>query len=366
MRIVLAGGGTGGHLFPLIAVAKKLKEKRFDAEFLFIGPSGTLEETLMEKNHIPVNRIFTGKFRRYFSLLNFLDIFKVPAGIIQSLWYLLRYMPDVIFSKGGYASLPVVFAGWIYQIPIMIHESDSVPGKTNEFLGKLANCVTISYPQTEAYFESEKTVLTGNPLRVDINQGDPQKIRDKFSLPESKKIIFVWGGSQGSDMINSKILDILPELLRKYSVIHQTGKNNLEKSKDRAGEMGVKEGRDDYHAISFIEDDVKDILAVADLIISRAGANSLSEIAANKKPAIVIPLKNSANDHQRKNAYALSQIGGCLVLEEDNLGENLFLSRIDEIMGSKELQEKFSKNIQNFFHPDAAEKIAQEILEMGE
>ncbi len=364
MRIVLTSGGTGGHLFPLIDVAKKIKEKQPDAEFLFVGPDGILEDILMEKNDIPSKKILVGKFRRYFDLANFLDFFKVPIGIIQSLWHLLIYMPDVIFSKGGYASFPVVIAGWIYQIPIMVHESDSVPGKTNEILGKLANRVAISYPQSEAYFQTGKTVMTGNPLRADINQGDPQKAKDKFSFSEDKKIIFIWGGSQGSDTINTKILNILPELLKKYYVIHQTGKNNLEKVRARAGELGIKEGRDGYYVMPFIEDDLKDILAVANLVISRAGANSLAEIAANKKPAIVVPLKNSANDHQRKNAYFLSQIGGCLVLEEDNLGENLFLSRIEEIMGSAELQEKLSCNIQRFYHPDAAEKIAQSLLDM--
>jgi UDP-N-acetylglucosamine--N-acetylmuramyl-(pentapeptide) pyrophosphoryl-undecaprenol N-acetylglucosamine transferase len=226
--------------------------------------------------------------------------------------------------------------------------------------------VAISYPQAEKYFDSKKVVLTGNPLREDINQGDPQKIKNKLSLTESKKTIFVWGGSQGSDFINSRVLNILPDLLEKYNVIHQTGKNNLEKARARAGELGIKEGREGYYAFSFIEEDLKDFLAVADLVISRAGANSLSEIAANKKPAIVVPLKNSANDHQRKNAYALSQIGGCLVLEEDNLGENLFLGRINEIMESEKLQEKFSQNIQNFFHPDAADKIAQNIIDIAE
>ncbi len=366
MRIVLTSGGTGGHLFPLVAVAKKIKEKQPEAELIFIGPKGALEKSLMEENNIPVNKILVGKFRRYFSFLNFVDVFKVPIGFFQSLWYLLKYMPDVIFSKGGYASLPVVIVGWVYQIPILVHESDSVPGKTNEILGKLANRVAISYPQAENYFSPEKAVLTGNPLRSEINQGDPQKIRKQFSLVESKKIIFIWGGSQGSDLINSKIINILPELLKKYQIIHQTGKNNFEKVKIKAGEMGIKEGRDGYCAIPFVEEDIlKDVLAAADLIISRAGANSLSEIAANKKPAIVIPLKNSANDHQRKNAYYLAQAGSCLVLEEDNLGENLFMSRIDEVLNNRDLQEKFSRNIQNFYHPDAAEKIADGILEMA-
>lgn len=364
MRIVLTGGGTGGHLFPLIAVAKKIKEKNENVEFLFIGPDGELEEKLMQENNIPTKKIFVGKFRRYFSFLNFADIFKIPIGIIQSLWYLLDYMPDVIFSKGGYASIPVVFVGWIYQIPILIHESDSVPGAANKFLGKLANRIAVSYPQAESYFIPSRVALTGNPLSLDINQGDSQKIKTKFSLTESKKVIFIWGGSQGSETINSKIISILPELLSKYQVIHQTGKDNFEKVKTLAGEMGIKEGREGYHAIPFIGNELKDILALADLIISRAGANSLSEIAANKKPAIIIPLKGSANDHQRKNAYFLSQIGGCLVLEEDNLGESLLMSRIDEIMNSPGLQKKLSENIQKFFHPDAADKITAGILEM--
>lgn len=366
MRIVLTSGGTGGHIFPLVVVAQKIREKQSEAEFLFIGPRGELEEALMQKNDIPMNRILAGKLRRYFSFLNFLDFFKVIIGIFQSFWYLLLYMPDVIFSKGGYASLPVVLAGWVYQIPIVLHESDSVPGITNKLLGKLADRVAVSYPQAEEYFSSSRAVLTGNPLRTDINQGNPQKIKAEFSLTESKKIIFIWGGSQGSEMINQKIVNILPKLLEKYQVIHQTGRNNFEKVKTLAGEMGIKEGREGYHAIPFIEDDLKDFLAVADLIISRAGANSLSEIAANQKPAIIIPLRNSANDHQRKNAYFLSQIGGCIVLEEDNLGENLLLSRIDEVMENKDLQEKLAQNIQKFFHPDAADKIAAGILEMVE
>lgn len=360
----MTGGGTGGHIFPLITVAQKIREKDSTTELLFIGPQGQLEKYLMENNNIPQKNILTGKFRRYFSLSNPVDIIKIFLGIFQALWYLLIYMPDAIFSKGGYASIPVIVAGWLYRIPILTHESDSVPGMVNSILGKLATRVAVSYPQAEKSFVSYQTLLTGNPLREDINKGDPQKAREKFSLIPDKKVIFAWGGSLGAEIINSKLINILPELLSEYQVIHQTGEKNFEKVKERVGEMGVKIGRDGYHPLPFIGDELKDVLAVADLIISRAGANSLSEIAANKKPSIIIPLKNSANDHQRMNAYAISQLGGCFVLEEDNLGENLLLSRINEIMKNEELRNKLSQNIYKFFQPDAAEKIVEGIFDM--
>ena len=364
MRIVLTGGGTGGHLVPLVAVAKKIKEKDPDAEFLFIGPKGKLEKEIIEKEGIPVKNILVGKARRYFSFQNFVDFFKVPIGFFQALWHLLVYMPDAIFSKGGHASFPAVIAGWIYHIPIMIHESDSVPGMANDLLGKFAERIAVSYPEAERDYSSKKVVLTGNPLRPDINRGDPQKAREMFELTESKKIIFVWGGSQGARTINNKILDILPKLLHNYQIIHQTGENNFADVEQKAGMLGIKVGRGGYHAIPFIKEELKDILAAADLVITRAGANSISEIAANGKPAIIIPLEHSANDHQRMNAYSIAETGGCIVLEETNLGEHVLLSRIEEIMTNDELNKKLSENIKVFYHPDAADQIAEGVMGM--
>lgn len=364
-KIVLTGGGTGGHIFPLLAVAKKIKEKRPETEFLFLGPTGKMEKELMTENNIPLKRIACGKMRRYFSFSNFIDFFKVPVGIIQSLWQMLIYMPDAIFSKGGYASLPVVLAGWIYRIPIMIHESDSVPGITNNFLGKFSDSIAVSYPQAEKYFPPSQVVLTGNPLREDINQGDAQKARKKFSLSESKKIIFVLGGSQGAQIINEKIVEVLPELLREYQIIHQTGELHIEDIKKRCGELGIKVGHDDYYPIAnYANEDLKDILKVADLVISRSGANSLSEIAANGKPAIFIPLLDSANNHQKMNAYSLARVGACLVLEENNLGKNIFLKNIHDLMEDQELRQKLSEAIKAFYHPDAAERIVEGIFKI--
>lgn len=364
MKIVLTGGDSGGHIFPLIAVSKKIKEKFLDAEFMFIGPKGKMEDKIIGGDeNINIKNILTGKFRRYFSFLNFVDAIKMPIGIIQALWYLLWFMPDAIFSKGGGASLPVVVAGWLYRIPILIHESDSKPGLANLILSKFADRVAISYLSAQNYFIPGRTVLTGIPLRLDIVNGDAKKAREFFSLTESKKTIFVFGGSQGAKKINDAIMDILPELHKKYQIIHQTGENNFEEVKKKAGEEGFKVGHDGYYPVPFIGEELKDVLAISDLVISRAGGNSIAEIAAVGKPAILIPIEKSANNHQNINAYNVSEAGGCIVLEENNLGDILKM-KIDEIMENEEERKKLSENIKKFYYPDAAEKIAEGIIGM--
>jgi UDP-N-acetylglucosamine--N-acetylmuramyl-(pentapeptide) pyrophosphoryl-undecaprenol N-acetylglucosamine transferase len=367
MRIVLTGGGTGGHLIPLVTVAKKIKEKVPDCEFVFIGPNGKLEKDIMETAGIESKTVLVGKMRRYFSLRNFVDLFKIPLGIIQALFHLLAYMPDAIFSKGGYASVPVVLVGWLYRIPVLIHESDANPGMANSILAKFSKRVAVSYPQAEIYFPPDQVVLTGNPVREDINQGDSQKARETYLLTDMKKVIFIMGGSQGARFINNKIINILPALLHKYQIIHQTGENNFEEVKHLvASEAGIKVGRggEGYYPFPFLGGEIRDIYAVSDLIISRAGANSISEIAANAKPAILIPLENSANNHQRMNAYAIAKNGGCIVLEENNLGEHMLLEKINEILDNDELAVKLSNGIKSFYHPDATERIADGILGM--
>ena len=236
----------------------------------------------------------------------------------------------------------------------------------NSFIGKFSQRVAVSYPEAEKEFPAEQVVLTGNPIREDILQGNAQRIREKLGLTNSKKIIFVYGGSQGAKNINEKILDILPKIIKKYQIIHQTGEKNFEEVTRKAGELGFKAGREGYEPIAFVGDDLKDILAAADLVITRAGANSISEIAANGKPTISIPIAKSANDHQRMNAYSLARSGAAIVLEESNLGEHLLMGRIDEILENQELNQKLSEGIKKFYHPDAAEKIADGIIELAD
>ncbi len=367
MRIVLTGGGSGGHVFPLIAVARKIKEKiGSEAEFLYIGSGADIEKEMMDKEGISAKHVLAGKRRRYFSLRNFIDFFKIPAGIIQSLWMLLRYMPDVVFSKGGYVSVPVALAAWVYRIPVIIHESDAVPGTANQIIAKFCRHIIVAYPEARQYFESRATALWGNPVRENINQGNIEKARQIFHFTESKPTVLVMGGSQGSRIINEAIIKILPKILFRTQVIHQTGEKNYDEVVHKAAEQGIKAGREGYYPVKFLGDEeIKEAYALADLVISRAGAGSIAEIAANKKPSILIPLENSANDHQRMNAYALAKIGGALVLEETNLGEHIFLEKIEKILDDNELREKMAREINFFHHPQAAEHIAAGVIETG-
>jgi UDP-N-acetylglucosamine--N-acetylmuramyl-(pentapeptide) pyrophosphoryl-undecaprenol N-acetylglucosamine transferase len=368
MRIVLTGGGTGGHIFPIVSVAKKVRElapEGADLEFLFLGPDGDLEREAMEKEMIPAKKILSGKMRRYFSASYIPDLFKVPIGILQSLWQLLVFMPDVVFSKGGYAGVPVVVAAWLYRIPIVIHESDIMPGLANQFAGRLAKKVMVSFPGAANFFSPEKVEIVGNPIREELTQGSAEEARRVFGLQEGRKIILVMGGSQGARAINESILHILPKLLKNYEIIHQTGKGEYENILQEVGKLGIKVGHGGYHPYPFLSDNLPDALKVADLIINRPGANSIGEIAANGKPAIIIPPRHSANDHQNLNAYALQEAGAAIVLNQDNLGENIFFEKIEEVMNSGELQFELSERIKKFYNPDAAEKIAQELINLA-
>jgi UDP-N-acetylglucosamine--N-acetylmuramyl-(pentapeptide) pyrophosphoryl-undecaprenol N-acetylglucosamine transferase len=367
MRIILTGGGTGGHLFPLVAVAKKIKEKLGpEVEFLYVGSGLAMEKNIMAEYGILTRHVLSGKMRRYFSLQNFTDFFKIPLGFLQSLWILLRFMPDAIFSKGGYVAVPVVLAAWLYRIPILIHESDSIPGLANQFLAKLANRVAVAYPSAEKYFPAEKLALTGNPVRFEVTDGDAVMLRTQLGFTASKKTLLVLGGSQGSQVINKAIVTILPQLLRSYQIIHQTGEQNFQQVTAEAAQQGVKAGHDGYFAVAFLNaNQLRDAFALSELVISRAGASFISEIAANGKPAILIPLENSANDHQRMNAFALAKIGAALVLEEQNLGQHLFLEKIEEILSNENLKQQMSAKIKTFYHANAADVIANGVIELA-
>ncbi|MCX6766085.1 MAG: undecaprenyldiphospho-muramoylpentapeptide beta-N-acetylglucosaminyltransferase [Candidatus Moranbacteria bacterium] len=366
MRIVLTGGGTGGHIFPLVAVAQELRKKlREEAEILYVGSRGELEKEVMVKEGIPAKHVLSGKKRRYFSLQNFLDFFKIPLGFIQSLWILLWYMPDVVFSKGGYASIPVVLAAWLYRIPVMIHESDAVPGTANQILAKFSQRIAAAYPSAEQYFPHSQVVLTGNPVRSEVSKGSAHSARTKFEFTESKPVILVMGGSQGAQIINRAIVKILPRLLERAQVVHQTGEKNYDEVVHLAAEYGIKAGREGYAPVRFLGiDDLKNVYAAAMLVVSRAGANSIAEIAANGKTAVLVPLENSANDHQRMNAYEIARIGGALVLEETNLGENILLDKIIMLLDDEELRGAMGQKIRVFHHSDAAEKIADGLIEL--
>lgn len=367
MRILLTGGGTAGHLTPLIAVANKLKSKLgHEAEFLYIGSGAEMEKRMMAEAGIRAKSVLAGKLRRYFSPMNFVDFFKAPIGFIQSLWILLLFMPDVIFSKGGYVAVPIVLAAFLYRIPILIHESDSTPGLANQFLSKFATRIGVAYPSAEEYFPKNKTALVGNPIRFEVTDGDPEMLREKLGFTSSKKTILILGGSQGAKVINDAMVNILPKLLPYYQIIHQTGQSHFETVESKAAYMGVKIGREGYFATPFMSaNELRDAFALSDLVISRAGATFITEIAANSKPAILIPIAESANDHQRMNAYALARIGAAIVIEETNLGEHMLIDNINKIFNDDELRRVMVEKIKTFYHPNAPEIISNSLVEIA-
>lgn len=365
-RVVLTGGGSGGHLYPLATVVEEMKKNNNEKiEFLFLGSGGKMEKDIMEEYGIPMKVVTCGKLRRYFSFRYILDFLKFPVGIVQSLWHLLKFMPDVVFSKGGYGSVPVVFVAWLYRIPILLHESDATPGLANRFLGSLASRVAINFERAKIYFPRSRVFLSGIPVKKSVLNGDKQKARDFLGMKkEVKPTILILGGSQGAKFINDKIVDGVNSLIKNFQIIHQTGQKNFERVTRAIEEKGYKISHSDYYPLAFIKSELGDLIALADIVVSRAGATNIAELAANKKPVILVPINQSANNHQRINAYELSRQKAAIVLEEKNFSTNMLNHYLKEIISEEEMREKLSENIKKFYFPKAAEKIAAEIQDL--
>ena len=366
MKIVFTGGGTGGHIFPILAICREMKKiyTKPDLKLYYLGPEDKYGLDLLSQEGIIVKKILTGKLRRYFSLKNFLDFFKMPIGFLQAFFWLFFLAPDLIFSKGGYGSFPIALAGNILSIPIFLHESDIRPGLASKIESKWALEIFISFHETEI-FPKDKRVLVGNPIRKEILGGRKEEAKKMFNLKGDKPVILITGGSQGSEKINEIVLEILPELLKDFEIIHQTGENNFKRIKAESEALLSDETlKKYYHPFPFLkESDLKGSLAVSDLVVARAGSGSIFEIAAANKPAILIPLSHSAQNHQLKNAYAFSESGGGEVMEEKNLTPHFFLEKIKYLFERIDILEKMARNSQEFAQPRAAKIIASYIIE---
>jgi UDP-N-acetylglucosamine--N-acetylmuramyl-(pentapeptide) pyrophosphoryl-undecaprenol N-acetylglucosamine transferase len=371
MKILLTGGGSGGHFYPLIAVAEALNkiaknENLLSAQLYFMSDSAYDAEALVE-NNITFIQISAGKIRRYASPLNFIDFFKTGFGVIGALKKVFNLYPDVIFSKGAYASFPVLFAAKLLRIPVVIHESDSVPGKTNLWASKFAKKIAISYPDTINYFPNQdKVAFTGNPLRKAVVNINRSGAHDYLGLDRNLPTILIIGGSLGAKIINERVLDALPKLVEKYQILHQTGKNNVvEVSQTAEVVLGNNPYKGRYRVFDYLNEiNITMTAGAANLIISRAGS-TIFEIASWGIPSIVIPITESNGDHQKKNAYSYARSGAASVIEEANLTTNVLIGEIDRILQDKNIIERMSKAAKNFTHPDAADKIAREIINIG-
>jgi len=374
MKILFTGGGTGGHVFPIVAIAREIRRiypkttQGVPLEFYYLGPKDDFSLILLSQEDFIIKTIISGKVRRYFSFQNFIDIlFKIPLGFIQSFFLLLANRPDLVFTKGGSGSIAVTYSARFLRIPVFIHESDIVPGLSNQITAKWAKKVFVSFPKTE-YFNPKKIILTGNPVRKEIFEGDKQAAAELFNLTLSKPIFLIMGGSQGAETINDFILSILNNLLKDYEIIHVTGTQNLKEVSAEAQVIEGPEGYPDldryYHPVGFLDENkVKHAYKAADLIISRSGSGSIFEIAANGKPSILIPLPSAAGDHQSKNAYAYAQTGAAIVIEQENLTPNFFVENIQLLFLHPEKLEQMRDSALGFSKPLAARAIAREILE---
>lgn len=367
MKILLTGGGSGGHFYPLIAVAEAINEiakneNLVSAEIFFMSDNPYDAEALIE-NNITFIPILAGKVRRYVSVSNFFDIFRTFFGIFVALKKVFSLYPDIIFSKGAYASFPVLVAARLLRIPVVIHESDSVPGRTNLWAGKFAAKIAVSYPDSAKYFPEAKVAFTGNPIRQAVLNVDKKGAHEYLDLEKNVPTILIIGGSLGAKLLNERVLDSLAKLVEKYQILHQTGKNNVEEvSKTSEIILANSPNKRRYRLFDYLNNLTLTMAAGAsDLIITRAGS-TIFEIASWGIPSIVIPITESNGNHQRMNAYAYGRSGAASVIEESNLTTNILLNEIDRILEDKTLREKMSMAAKNFAKPEAANKIAREII----
>lgn len=366
-RIVLTGGLSGGHTFPLIAVAREIRLlTQGDVEFLFIGSKGPFEKEAMQQEGIRAKFIVTAKWRRYFSVRNIVDVFKFPFACLQALWHLLWFMPDAIFSKGGAASVPIALAAWIYHIPILMHDSDAVAGRANRWVSRLAKRIAIAYEHARQYFPRDKVMLTGNPVRQEVLGADRVESREYFQFDTERPLILIMGGSLGARALNHLMIKVLPELLeRNIQILHLVGEPHLEEVRALAEAKGIGRDREDYRPVPFLQAaDMGRAYAAADMVIARAGAGSITELAALKKASILVPLPTAANDEQRINAYEVAKTKGAIVLEEANVSEHLLVSLVEELLADAERRHRMGEAIHTFYHPDAAKLIAEGVISM--
>jgi len=325
-KIILTGGGTAGHVTPNLALVGTLREQGYDIEY--IGSYNGIEKSLSADYDIPYHGIATGKLRRYFDLKNFSDPFRVVKGYFQARKLIKVLKPDIVFSKGGFVSVPVCMAAGQKKIPVIIHESDMTPGLANRLSFKYATKICCNFPETVSKLPGNKAVLTGSPIRDELFEGDIQKARDFTGFHDEKPVLLVMGGSLGAVKVNEAVREALPELLKTFNIIHLCGKGKTDDN------LVGKEG---YIQYEYIKDELKDLFKLSDVIISRAGANAICEILALNIPNLLIPLsKNASRGDQVLNARSFEKQGFSLVYEEEELTTLCLIEAVRELYNNKD------------------------------
>lgn len=360
LKVVLTGGGTGGHTYPVVAVAQAIRALDPQAQFLWVGSKIGQERGVADKAEIAFRAVPTGKFRRYFSLWTLVDVFKIPLGVLRAWFVLAEFKPDVVFSKGGFVSYPVVVAAWLLDLPILLHETDSVPGLANRKLARKATLIATSFPIVAHELPESKTVFTGQPIRNEVLQGSAARARARLKLDQSKPVLAIFGGSQGAVALNEVVAQMLPDLLPHFSIVHQVGAKNLESVQP----LVEKYAAQGYRAAGIFEDDYGDVMALADIVVSRA-SGQVHEYAALGKPVILIPLPGSGSNHQVMNAFTLQKQGGAVMLEQANLTAELLRAEIMKLLRDEGLRNRMIVAIKKFATPFAAQKLAYWVVRLA-
>ncbi len=325
-KIILTGGGTAGHATPNIALIPELRRRGF--EILYIGSYEGIEKELITETGVEYRAVPSGKLRRYFDLKNFTDPFRVIMGYLRSAKIVKEFKPDIVFSKGGFVAVPVTFAAKRYGIPVVLHESDMTPGLANRLAAPSADRICCNFPETMEKLPKEKAVLTGTPIRRELLRGEKSEGISLLGFSGEKPVLLVIGGSLGAVRINDEVRKVLDALLSKFDIVHICGKGHIETElSDKAG----------YRQFEYVDKELKDCFAAADLVVSRAGANSICELLALRRPNLLIPLSlDASRGDQILNAASFERQGFSKVLREEDMTDETFLSAVDEVYRDRE------------------------------
>lgn len=334
-----------GSVSPLLAVMAEIKSRQPESEFLFVGTYGGPEKTAVESYKLPFVSISAGKFRRYFDLRNFIDPFRIIAGFFQAIKIIRQFKPDAIMVAGAYVGVPVAWAGWLLRVPILVHQQDIEAGLANKLMANVAKKITVSFDVSLSDFPTKKAVLTGNPTRSEFYFCDKEKSRMLFDLKSDLPVILITGGGTGSQNINKLVEKLLPKITKFAQVIHTTGAKKSFSFKS-----------ENYHQYEFLSHEMPEALCAADLVVTRAGLSTLTELSIGAKPTVIIPLYAT---HQEFNAKYFQKNNAAVVLSEPGLNPEMFVRLLRDLLSDKEKLKVLSENISKIMPRDGAKKVAE-------
>jgi UDP-N-acetylglucosamine--N-acetylmuramyl-(pentapeptide) pyrophosphoryl-undecaprenol N-acetylglucosamine transferase len=375
MKLIVTGGGTGGHVSPAVAVITRLRERSasegWPLDLLYVGSTTGVERRTMQALNVPYAAIQTGKLRRYLSWQTPVDLLlRLPAGGLQALNIVRRFKPEAIFSTGGYVCVPTVVAGAVLGIPALTHEQTALVGLANRIAGRFARRVAVSYPQSLRYFPQGKAVVTGNPLRPSLLQGNTARAAEMFNLDPDTPTLYITGGAQGSHAINTTVAEALPDLLQCCQVIHQCGEGPEGTGADLKMLQEKRESlppnlKARYAVRPYIGDEIGDVYARASLVLGRAGAGTVNELANLGKPSILVPLPGAAGGEQEANARALESRGGAIVLLQPDLTPSTLTEAVCPLITDPARLAQMRESARHLATPHAADLIIDELLGLG-